>query len=181
MSDEKKGAAPPVKKPSGLVKGVVVLLMVLLLPAIGGLATYKFYMLPKLEEVKKENKPKGEAEDQTIPPEASAVALEEAQTAVASSDPTAATSMLVYAVAIVCSNLEAKEIVTKNKEWFVAMLADLHRNKTRADLEDPLVEKSILEQAREQANALLKRFQKKPNPEVRIIQVLHTKYSVFAL
>ncbi|MCX5758048.1 MAG: hypothetical protein NTU83_06005 [Candidatus Hydrogenedentes bacterium] len=84
-------------------------------------------------------------------------------------------------MSMVCENEETKTLVEKNKQWFVAMLADMHRGRTREELNDTTVQKSIREQAKEEANSLLRRFLVKPNPEIKVIQVLHTKFTVYVL
>ena len=177
MAEEPK-ATKPAKKLPGIVKLLIVLLVVIVLAAGGGLAVYKFVLAPKLEE-----KPETAKTEETdaIPPKAVAVNFEEAQTAVRNPDPNAANSVLLYTVSMICAEEKTKALVDKNKEWFVSMLSELHRNRTKEELNDPTVEKSIIEQAKEQANSLLRRLQEKPDPEIKIIEVLHLKFTVFTI
>jgi flagellar basal body-associated protein FliL len=90
-------------------------------------------------------------------------------------------SILQYAVSMVCSNEECKVLLEKNKQIFAAMLGELHRFRTKSELNDPVVQKNILKQALQESNSLVKRLQEKPNEEIRILQVLHVKYAVFDL
>jgi flagellar basal body-associated protein FliL len=179
MAEEPKAAPPPPKKKSGSIKHIVVIVVLVVLSVAGGVVLYKLVLAPKL--LTSEEAPQEEAASEAIPPGAVPLDFEETQTAVADSNPNAANSVLIYTVSVICANAETKELVEKNKQWFVAMLSDLHRNRTKEELADPAVEKSILEQAREQANSLLARLQPEPNPEVKIIQVLHLKFTVFSI
>ena len=177
MTDE-RGA--PAKKSGGAVVWIIIAVVIVLVSAGAGFGAYKFLLAPRLvgdkEKAKVEEKP-----SDAIPATAMAFDFPEAQTAVANSDPNAPTSVLIYSVSMVCENEETKVLVEKNKQWFVAMLVDMHRGRTREELDDVAVQKSIREQAKEEANSLLRRFLEKPNPEVKVIEVLHTKYTVYVL
>lgn len=107
--------------------------------------------------------------------------LPEAQAAVVMVEPNEKASILTYTMSIVCENLETKHLVEKNKQWFISMLADLHRGKTRKELEDPEVQKAIIKQAMEEGNSLLRRLQKEPSAEIAIYKFLYLKYAVFTL
>ncbi len=178
MGEEPKAAAKPARKLPGFVKQIIVVLVLVIFSTAGGLAIYKFILAPKLEVVEE---PEPEEFSDNIPAGAVAHDFEEAQTAVVSSDPNAPNAVLIYTASMICANEETKALLEKNKQWFTAMLSDLHRNRTKEELADPAVEKSILDEAREQANALLRRLQPEPNPEIKVIQVLHLKFTVFTL
>jgi flagellar basal body-associated protein FliL len=178
MGEEPK-AAKPARKLPGVVKQVIVVVVLVIFSAAGGMAIYKFMLAPKLEVEEKEPEP--EEFSDSIPAGAVAHDFEEAQTAVVSNDPNAPNSVLIYSASMICANEETKVLVEKNKQWFTAMLSDLHRNRTKEELADPAVEKSILDEAREQANSLLRRLQPEPNPEIKVIQMLHLKFTVFTL
>jgi len=178
MGEEPKAAPPPPRK-AGVLKQVIVIAVLVVVSTAGGLALYRFVLSPKLETT--EEQPAEEVASEAIPPGSVAFDLEETQTAVVDTTPNAPNSVLIYMVSMICANEKTKELVSKNKQWFVAMLSDLHRNRTKEELADPAVEKSILEQAREQANSLLVRLQPEPNPEITVIQVLHLKFTVFTI
>jgi flagellar basal body-associated protein FliL len=182
MGEEAKAAAAPAPKSGGGMKQVLVMLILVIVSAVGGMGLYKFVLAPRLEDKKTEEKHvEAEEESEAIPEGAIAFDFPEAQTAVVNNDPSAPNSVLIYTTSIVCGNEETKAIVEKNKQWFAAMLSDLHRNRTKEELTDPKIEKSILEEAREQANSLLRRLQTEPKPEVKVIQVLHLKFTVFTI
>lgn len=176
MPDEKEAKA----KKSGGMGGIIITVVIALVSAGAGMGVYKFVLAPRLDAGKEKAPVEAEGSD-VIPATAVTIDLPETQTAVANSDPNAPTSVLMYSVSIVCQNEETKVLVEKNKQWFVAMLADLHRGRTRDELDDTAVQKSIREQAKEESNSLLRRFQAKPNPEIKVIQVLHTKFTVYVL
>ncbi len=178
MGEEPKAAAPA-KKSSGGMKQIIVFVVLIVVSAVGGMALYKFVLAPKLEPQKEAKQEEETTEN--IPAEAIAFDFPEAQTAVVNNDPNAPNSVLIYTVSVICENEETKALVEKNKQWFAAMLSDLHRNRTKEELSDPAIEKSILEEAREQANSLLRRLQEEPKPEIKVIQVLHLKFTVFTI
>jgi len=167
------GAPKSSKKLFGLVVAVIVLLA-----AAGGLVTYKFVVGPMFAEP--EAPPPDLATD-AIPPTAVACDFDETQVAVRSDDPAAPASVLMYSVSFICANPQTQLLVEKNKQWFVSKLAELHRNRTKAELNDPQVEKEITRLALEEANSLLRRLQEKPDAAIRVIEVLHLKFSVFDL
>ncbi len=169
-----QGAAKPSKKSSGLI----VALVVLLVAAVGGFITYKFAVAPRFN---KPEEPPVEAENDAIPPTSVGVDFPETQAAVRQDDPNGVNSVLMYSCAFMCSNAETRELVEKNKQWFISKLDELHRNRTKAELNDPQVEKEICRLALEEANSLLRRLQEKPNEEIHVIEVLHLKFAVFDL
>ena len=175
---EEKAPEPVAAKSSNKLFGLIVALIVLTAAAAAGLVTYKLVVAPMFA------KPEAPPADQTtdaIPPTAVACDFEEAQTAVRQDDPAAPASVLMYSVSFICANLQTQLIVEKNKQWFVSKLSELHRNRTKAELNDPQVEKEITRLALEEANSLLRRLQEKPDPSIRVIEVLHLKFSVFDL
>jgi flagellar basal body-associated protein FliL len=167
-------AAKPAKKSGGLIVGVVVLLIA----AAGGFVTYKFAVAPMFS---KAEEPPVEVESDAIPPTSVGVDFPETQAAVRQDDPNGINSVLMYSCSFICSDEECKLLVEKNKQWFVSKLDELHRNRTKTELNDPQVEKEITRLALEEANSLLRRLQEKPNPEIRVIEVLHLKFAVFDL
>ena len=73
----------------------------------------------------------------------------------------------------------ATEIGEKTKKpFFSSILLRLHSNRTKTELNDPRVKESILRQAKQEANALLKKLFPE-NKEAKIVDVLHVKYTIF--
>jgi len=175
---EEKAPEAGAPKSSKKLFGLVVAVIVLLAAAAGGLVTYKFVVGPMFAEP--EAPPPDLATD-AIPPTAVACDFDETQVAVRSDDPAAPASVLMYSVSFICANPQTQLLVEKNKQWFVSKLAELHRNRTKAELNDPQVEKEITRLALEEANSLLRRLQEKPDAAIRVIEVLHLKFSVFDL
>jgi flagellar basal body-associated protein FliL len=175
---EEKAAEAGAAKPSKKLFGLIVAAIVLMAAAAGGLVIYKVVVAPMFEEP--EAPPADQATD-AIPSTAVACDFDEAQAAVRSDDPTAPNSVLMYAVSFICANPQTQLLVEKNKQWFVSKLAELHRNRTKTEFNDPQVEKEITRLALEEANSLLRRLQEKPDPSIRVIEVLHLKFSVFDL
>jgi flagellar basal body-associated protein FliL len=175
---EEKATEAEAPKSSKKKSGLIVAAILLVAAAGGGLATYTFVVAPMFAE---SEAPPSDKADDTIPPNAVAYDFDEQQVGVRQEDANAPASVLMYSVSFICANPETQLIIDKNKQWFVAKLAELHRNRTKTELTDPQVEKEITRMALEEANSLLRRLQKKPDPAICVIEVLHLKYSVFDL
>lgn len=185
---EEANAAPA--KGGGFSKKLIIVIVIAVVAGLGG-GFGVMKMMKKGEESTEAKKSEAEeaveshkpAESEAIPhtavvfdfPDATANVLPDKGTQSAGS------CILQYAVSVVCSTAECKVLVEKNKQIFAAMLGELHRFRTKSELNDPVVQKNILKQALQESNSLLKRLQEKPNEEVRILQVLHVKYAVFDL
>jgi len=185
----------------GLVKTLLTVVITVLVCAVAGGGVYIFVLAPKLaapvepaaasghgsahsassHAAPAKHEEEDDEEEGAIPEGSEPFDLPEAQAAVVQVEPNEKASILTYTMSIICENLETKHIVEKNKQWFIAMLADLHRGKTRKDLEDPEFQKAIIKQAMEEGNSLLRRLQKEPNPEIAIYKFLYLKFAVFTL
>ena len=200
MSEAAAGGA----KSSNLIKMIVTVLIVVLVPSIGGIVAYKFYLAPaitpptpvegkaaeggaaKNEETVKQEKKKTEKDNSPIPPKAVGFDLPEQQVAV-KTEPDQPGAILVYTCALICENEEIKKEVEERKQWFIAAISKLYRNRTMAELNNEEIQQSILDQAKEECNAIMRRFamedpaKKKTAGEEKdeIVAVLSTKYSVF--
>ena len=173
---EEKAATPPPKGKGGLVPMVIVVVLAL----VGGIAVDRVVLKPKMEEKGAEPVTKEETSN-LIPAESESVKLPEVTTSVRNDDSNRLT-VLMYAETISCANKGTKELVEKQKDYFVAMLADIHANRTKAELADlQSIKRSLAKQAKEEANSLLRRFEleKKGEEELAIIEVLYTKFEVF--
>ncbi|HUW61487.1 MAG TPA: hypothetical protein VMZ06_10810 [Candidatus Bathyarchaeia archaeon] len=175
---EEKAPEAGAPKSSKKLFGLIGAALVLVAAAGGGLVTYKFVVGPMFAAP--EDPPPNLISD-AIPPTAVACDFDETQVAVRSDDPAAPDSVLMYSVSFICANPQTQLLIDKNRQWFVSKLAELHRNRTKAELNDPQVEKEITRLALEEANSLLRRLQKKPDPAICVIEVLHLKFSVFDL
>lgn len=176
--EQQKAVAKP---PSRIVGKLITVAIIVLIAVIAGLATYLFVLKPMLEE---EAAPVAEGEElveDVIPAGAVAVDLPEKMAAAKPDTQDSPSSVLQYVVSVICANEETKLLVEANRQWFEAKFDELHRGRTKSELNDPQVERSIARQMVEEANSLLRRLQEKPNPEIRVINVLHLKYAVFDL
>ncbi len=174
MADEKTAPAP---KKGGM--GMVVTAVIVIVSVAGGIGVEKFVLQPRVEQaavVPVEE----QITEEKIPGHAATIQLEQAQATVRPDEPDGRSGVLQYSVSIVCANEETLKLVEKHKQWFVAMLVDLHRNRTRSELADPEMKKSLAKQALEEANSILRRFDvEEAKEEPKIIQVLYTEFNVF--
>ncbi len=148
-----------------------VALGVILTFAIIGLVVFRFVIQPRLET--DPNKQAATANQNTV-----IVPFEEAFTTVIMPSENMLASTLLYKVSIECSNQETADLVTGHMPRFVAMIRKLHSYKTRAELDDPLVEESIRKQILQEGNALLDELQGGENPKNRIVAVYHEKFYI---
>lgn len=199
MADEKKAA----KGGSNLVGTLVTLAIVILVPAVLAGVAVKFVVMPMMvspEEKAKEEEQKAEEEHKEEATLAGAVAYDfkEAQASVVPDTPDSAAPVLLYQVSMACNHAGTVELIKSKESWFISMLAKLHRNHTRAELNDPYVEDTILRQAKQEANDLLKRCGPIPEggggekkeggaaiPEdagpPEVLEVMHIKFAVLDL
>ena len=66
------------------------------------------------------------------------------------------------------------------KPFFSSILLKLHSNRTKTEMNDPRVKESILRQAKQECNAIMKKlFPEDEHAEV--LDVLHIKYTIFEI
>ena len=163
------------KKSSPLLMNLIMVAAVVLVPAILGLVTFKFVLMPALDT--------GEEEALTevtdlISADVVIVDFDEAQATVNAGADTVP-PVLIYKVALACANAETAQLILARKSWFTSMIGKLHRNRTESELSDPIIQESILKQVKQEANRLLKKFA--PDDAMQVIQVMHVKYAIFPL
>ena len=162
-----------VKKKSSFIMNAVLFSAALLVPAIIGLVVFKMWLLPTLsgpapaEEVVV-------AVDEAFPIGMTDVVFDDIQVSVMSDDPDVVPPLLVVKVAFSCATPETAAKVTEKKPYFEAEILKYHQGRTRAELNDPMVQNSILEQIKQQSNILLKKMD--PLVEMSILRVMHVKY-----
>jgi flagellar basal body-associated protein FliL len=178
MPEEKKNEAEPVKSGGGMGR-LFLLAGVILVAAIGGLATYLFVLAPMLKdpEAGKEAHAKADTGD-LIPHGAVPVDFEKVVVNVVR-EGTGPASILQFGVTLECSNEETKKLVEAHKARFIDIINKLHDSRTRSELDDTLlIKESIERQALQKTNELLKKLQEKPTDEIKITAVLHHAFVV---
>ncbi len=150
--------------------------VVIVIPAALGLSTFLFVLRPLLVQ---DVSPPVNEQIEVIPPGVVMVDFEESQATVLTEDPAVAAPLLMYRVSMAVSSPTARALIEEKKSWFSAMLSKLHRNRTRAELNDPFVQDNILRQARQEANLLLKKLA--PGSNFEVIDVMYTKYAIIDL
>ncbi len=183
MADAKKTEESPQAAPkkSSMVKTIIIALVMVLVPAVVAVALVVFVVLPRTP-AKGEHKEaeKTEHAEEALPEGIVTVDFPEAQVNVLPDTPGGPAPILTYAVSMAFSGgEEGKKLIEEHKSWFTSMLGKLHRNRTRAELNDPQVEESILKQAKQEATALLKKLS--PESEIKVVEVMHTKFAIFDL
>ncbi len=175
MADEKKADENVAKAESSpLIRKIVLLGMFILIPAILALATARFVLIPMMAPPA--DSPPEEVVD-VIPPLAMTVEFDEVQATVRTENPDEAAPVLVYKIAMAVSDPATAALIEAKKAWFSSMLGKLHRNRTRSELNDPYIEETILKQAKQEANLLLKKLD--PGAKHEVLEVMHLKYAIF--
>ena len=178
MSEEAdNGADGGQAKSSGVLGKIIALGIVVLVAAIGGMLTYMFVLAPMFEE-----KPPPTVSDdggEKIPAGAEYVEFDEKMASVKPEIDDGSSTVLKYKISILSANAATTALIEANRQLFEAKFDELHRGRTKAELSDPQVLRSIRRQAEQEGNSLLRRLQEEPNPEIRIIQVLHTTAATF--
>lgn len=168
----------PEKESSGAIGKIVLVLGVVLVAAIGGLATYLFVLKPMLEEAAEVAASEQVSNEDPIP--LMPVEIEFPQTPVnVIRDGQAPAAMLLFGVTLECENEATAELVRRHQARFVDMVNKLHDSRTRAELDDVLlIKESIQRQARQKGNDILRRLQEDPDDNIRITDVFHHTFVV---
>ena len=173
MADELKNAAPGKKRAwlttIGMAVGAV------LVAVIAGLLTFQFLLAPRLAG-------SADGEDgiqDRIPPMAVTITFEQqVATLVMPPNTNVPASLLLYQVALECANPETLAVVDRLRPRFVDMIRETHANKTREEVDDPLVVSSIKKQILQRANSILNRALAQPDDRIRITDVFHMQWTV---
>lgn len=175
MAEEKKKAEA--EAPKGGMGRILLLVGVVLVAAIGGLATYLFVLAPVLKDPEAHEEAKAH-EEHSMPAHPVAVDLPNVVVNVMR-EGDGPSALLSFAVTIECNNAETAEIVNTHKARFVDIINKLHDSRTRKELDDTLlIKESIERQAMQKVNELLSKLQEEPNEEIKITAVLHQNFVV---
>jgi flagellar basal body-associated protein FliL len=178
MPEEKKKEAEPPKSGGGLGR-LLLLVGVILVAAIGGLATYLFVLAPMLKDPNTHAEARAHEEgDQAIPHDAVPVDLASVVVNVVR-DGNSPAAILQFGVTLECNNEETAKLVEAHKARFIDIINKLHDSRTRSELDDTLlIKESIQRQALQKTNELLKKLQEKSKDEIKITAVLHHTFVV---
>lgn len=166
----------PEKTSSSIVKTAIVVGVCILAPAIVGLLVYQFVIAPRLAP---SEEPKTPIAEGAYSPTIETIELPQDKATVLSDDPNLVPPLLMYQVAIVCDSLETRTIIEQRLPHFIALVSKLHRNRRLSELNDPYVQESILRQAKQEGNLLLKQFA--PEGTHEIIEVMHLSFTLYPL
>ncbi|MBN2309315.1 MAG: flagellar basal body-associated FliL family protein [Candidatus Hydrogenedentes bacterium] len=176
MAEEQEGQQQPAGGGMpGIVRKVGVIVAIVLVAVIAALLVFNFVLKPMLAD--KPDEPEAPPEDK-IPLTAVTVEFEKTYASVVMSDPNLPSSTLLYQVSLECANEVTRALVERNMARFKDMLGDLHRNRTREELDDPLVLDGIKAQALQKANEILRRLQDPVDPTVRVTAVLYLEFYI---
>jgi flagellar basal body-associated protein FliL len=167
---EESAAQTEPRAKRSIVRMLGIGLGIVLIFAIAGLLVFRFVVQPRLNT---DPNVQPRVILNTIP-----VPFEETFTTVIMPSENMLASTLLYKVSMECSDQATADLIAKYRPRFVAMIRKLHSYKTRAELDDPLVEESIRKQILQEANALIAEIQGGENPKNRIVAVYHEKFYI---
>jgi flagellar basal body-associated protein FliL len=163
------------KKKSSLMINLVLLVVALVVPAIIGLVVAMKFLLPALSGETEESEPAAVVDD-AFPVTMKEVLFDELQVSVGSEDPDMVPPLLIVRLAFSCADEITAAKIEEKKPYFAAEILKYHQGRTRAELNDPMVQSSILEQIKQQSNILLKRMD--PLVEMKVLRVMHIKFMI---
>ncbi len=161
---------------SKLIRTLITVGIVVLVPMILALLTANFILIPMLSE---ESNPEAATTEDGLPGDAVIVEFEEDRASLVSPNPDEPAPLLMYQVVMAVDDPAAATVIEGKKPLFRAMLSELHRNRTRSELNDRYVQDTILEQARQKANQLLEQLA--PGGGHTVYKVMYTSYTIFDL
>jgi hypothetical protein len=193
---EEQEATPPGRSP--LVGYLMMGAMVFVVPLVLAFVVFTFVVKPMISPTGQSETHAEESHDHldgAYPPTAMAIEFPETQSSVLSDDPELAAPVLIYRIAMVVDSPETAAIITgaggdghgggdahggSKQVFFTAMLDKLHRNRTRSELSDPQVQETILKQARQEANNLLRKFSlgDKKAAHHEVLEVMYVKFGL---
>ena len=162
------------KPPSPIKKHLFLFAAALLVPAVIGMVVFNLAIKPKLAM---EPEPAIPADAiQPFPPTMTPVDFDEMHVSVQSEDPDLVAPLLIMQVSLSCADGPTAAKVLEKKQYFAAEILSLHQGRTRAELNDPLVQNSILEQIRQRANLLLKQLS--PSMDLTVLKAMYLKFAI---
>ncbi len=177
MAEEQNAEQEEVKKSSPLIKYGIILGLIVIVPMVLAFVVYSYFLKPALEPEEPEQS--GPAVVDPFPATMTEIIFDEQQISVQTEDPEMVAPLLIVQVTLICRDPETAALVELRKSLFSAMILRMHRGRTRTELNDTLVENSILEQIKQQSNILLKRLN--PEADLMVLDALHLKYTIVDL
>jgi len=175
MAEETNAAAEQPSSP--VVRTLIGVGIVVLVAAILAALTFQFVVRPLVAPAAA---PEAPPPDDLIPATAVSYDFPEMQATVLMNDPDAAAPLLMFQLSLLCANPATMETIVSRQSLFVSLVNKLHRNRTRSELNDPYVQESLLRNAEQEINALLRRVA--PNaPDLRVLQADYLKFTIYDL
>lgn len=176
MADEENVEEQESGGGSKLIRTLVTLGIVILVPMILALLAANFILLPMLSE---EPAPEAATTEEGLPADAVLVEFEEDRASVVTKGDGGAAPLLMYQVAMAVDSPGTAALIESKKPLFRALLSELHRNRTRSELNDRYIQDTILEQARQKSNQQLEQLA--PGGGHTVYKVMYTSYTILDL
>ncbi len=180
MADEKAPEQQaPQKSSSSLVKVLLIGGASILIPAISAIVVFLFVLKPMLVDNSDATSATAVDASDAIPATAVIVKFDETQATVITQKADAPSPLLIYQLAMSCSDSDVSAVIESKKEYFTALINKIHRNRTRTELNDPGVQEALLRQVKNEANQLLKKLS--PGIKGTILEAMYLKYTIVDL
>jgi flagellar basal body-associated protein FliL len=164
------------EKSSRIIAIAVRVGVVVVIPIIVAVLSFKFWISPMLDT--SDVKTKGTPVD-IIPADTVTMKFPEMKASVMPEEVGGSAPILMYEVSLVCDNLGTMTLITDNMDYFKAMIVNVHNNKTRAELEDQVVQISIRKEMAQESNVLLRRL--RSEEEHVVYAAMHTGWTIIEL
>jgi len=176
MAQEQEEQAQQGSRGSGVLWKVLIFGGIVLVAAIAALLLFLFVLKPMLAEPAVQ--PKENPDEPKIPATVVSVPFEETYATLVMPPDSPYSSTLLFKVTLECANEATAALVTANQARFTDLIGRLHRNRTREEMADPLVQEGIQRQIQQEANKLLRRLQQEPNPDIRVTGVFYETFYI---
>ncbi len=178
MAEEQQAEAAPAPKSGGLMKFILPAIIIVV-AVIGALLLFQLVVKPRLAS--NDNGSEEAPPPPAIPLEGVTVDFAEFTTnAKLDPDEDGPAALFMYHVALECSNQAVADLVGANQPRFRDIIGRVHEFRTRDELNDPLLKKSIKKQVLQEANqALTELLRENAGPENRITAVFYDKWFIY--
>jgi flagellar basal body-associated protein FliL len=178
MAEEQQPEAAEAPKSGSLMKFILPAIIVVV-AIIGAMLLFQLFVKPRLAS--SGNGSEEAAPPPSIPLEGVTVDFEEFTTnAKLDPDEEGAAALFIYHVALECSNQDVADLIGARKPRFRDIIGRVHEFRTRDELNDPLLKKSIKKQVLQEVNqALTELLGEDAGPENRVTAVFYDKWFIY--
>ncbi|HIJ66288.1 MAG TPA: hypothetical protein HPP77_10100 [Candidatus Hydrogenedentes bacterium] len=156
-----------------LLRRLGVIAAIVMVAAIAALLIYGRVIAPMFAEDADQS-----SANERIPSTAVSLEFEQSTTHMIMPEPDMPASYLAFKVTLVCANPRTAALIEKQRPLFRSTINNCHSFLHRDDCDDRALQESVQKQILQKANELLRELQERPDPEIRVIRVVHEDWMV---